>query len=209
MNWENITLKQFYEIQSILSVTDDWTYLNLIDCVYGVNSQNLPINELKKYDISFIKDEIPEAKLQKYYTLNGTKYNSNCDLTKVTVAQFIDYQNYIKEDEVRLEKLLSVFFLPEGHKDYNTGYDIIKVQEDLLDLPIDVAQSIGFFFGRQLRVFFRVFRYYLIKEVKTLKMEKTKKKELIQNIKKMDLWGLVSYLSSLNTVRLRTKQYHQ
>ena len=92
---------------------------------------------------------------------------------------------------------------------YDIGYDIIKVQEDLLDLPIDVAQSIGFFFGRQLRVFFRVFRYYLIKEVKTLKMEKTKKKELIQNIKKMDLWGLVSYLSSLNTVRLQMKQYHQ
>lgn len=209
MKWENITLKQFYEIQSILSVTDDWTALNLIDTIYKVDCQAMPIHELKKYDISFIKDEIPEVKLKKYYTLNGTKYNSNCDITRVSVAQFIDYQNYLKEDEVRLEKLLSVFFMPDGCKDYNTGYDIIKVQEDLMDLPIPVAQSIGFFFGRQLRVFFRVFRYYLIKEVKTLKMEKNKKKELIQNIKKMDLWGLVSCLSSLNTARLQTKQYQR
>lgn len=206
MKWENITLKQFYEIKDILSVEDDWTYLNLIDCVYGVNSQNLPINDLKKYDISFIKDEIPEVKLKKHYTLNGTKYNSNCDITRVSVAQFIDYQNYLKEDEVRLEKLLSVFFMPDGYKDYNTGYDIIKVQEDLLELPIPVAQSIGFFLGRQLRVFFRIFRYYLIKQVKKLKMEKAKKKELIADIKKMDFWALVSSLSYLNTVKLQMKQ---
>lgn len=206
MNWNDITLKQFYDIREILSVEDDWTYLNLIDCIYGVNSQNLPINELKKYDISFIKDEIPDVKLKKHYTLNGTKYNSNCDITRVSVAQFIDYQNYLKEDEVRLEKLLSVFFMPDGCKDYNTGYDIIKVQEDLMELPIPVAQSIGFFLGRQFKLLFLIFRYYLIKQVKKLKMEKAKKKELIADIKKMDLWGLASSLSSLNIVKSRMKQ---
>ena len=96
--------------------------------------------------------------------------------------------------------------MPDGCKDYNTGYDIIKVQEDLLELPIPVAKSIGFFLGRQLRVFFRIFRYCLIKQVKKLKMEKTKKKELIADIKKMDLWGLASSLSSLNIVKSRMKQ---
>ena len=206
MTWNDITLKQFYDIREILSVEDDWTALNLIDCVYKVDCQAMPIHELKKYDISFIKDEIPEVKLKKQYTLNGTKYNSNCDITRVSVAQFIDYQNYLKEDEVRLEKLLSVFFMPDGYKDYNTGYDIIKVQEDLLELPIPVAQSIGFFLGRQLRVFFRIFRYCLIKQVKKLKIEKAKKKELIANIKKMDFWALVSSLSYLNTVKLQMKQ---
>ena len=168
MTWNDINLKQFYDIREILSVEDDWTALNLIDCIYKVDCQAMPIHELKKFDISFIKDEIPDVKLNKYYTLNGTKYNSNCDITRVSVAQFIDYQNYLKEDEVRLEKLLSVFFMPDGCKDYNTGYDIIKVQEDLMDLPIPVAQSIGFFLGRQLRVFFRIFRYCLIKQVKKL-----------------------------------------
>lgn len=206
MKWSDITLKQFYEIKDILSVEDDWTYLNLIDCIYNVDCQNLPINELKKFDISFIKEPIPEVKLQKTYTINGTTYNSNCDITKVTVAQFIDYQNYLKEDEVRLEKLLSVFFMPEGSKDYNTGYDIIKVQEDLLLLPIDVAQSIGFFFGKQFRIFFYLFRYCLKKQVKKLKMDKQKKKELLENLKKMDLWGLVSSLTYLNTVKSQMKQ---
>lgn len=206
MTWKDITLKQFYQIREILSVEDEWTALNLIDCIYNIDSQSLAINELKKYDISFLNQPIPEAKLQKYYIINGTKYNSNFDLTKVTVAQFIDYQNYLKEDEVKLERLLSVFFMPDGYKDYNSGYDIIKVQEDLLELPIAVAQSIGFFFARQLRVFFWLFRYYLIKQVKKLKMEKAEKKELIKNIKKMDFWGLVSSLTSLNIAKLPTKQ---
>lgn len=206
MKWNDITLKQFYEIKEILSVQDDWTILNLIDCIYNVDCQNLPINELKKYDISFIKEPIPEVKVNKYYTLNGTKYSSNCDITKVTVAQFIDYQNYIKEDEVRLEKLLSVFFMPDGCKDYNTNYDIIKVQDDLLELPIDVAQSIGFFLGKQFKILFILFRYCLQKQVKKLKMDKKKKQELLNNLKKMDLWDLVSSLSYLNTVKSQMKQ---
>ena len=206
MKWNDITLKQFYEIKEILSVQDDWTVLNLIDCIYNVDCQNLPIKELKKFDISFINEPIPEVKVNKYYTLNGTKYSSNCDITKVTVAQFIDYQNYIKEDEVRLEKLLSVFFMPDGCKDYNTNYDIIKVQEDLLQLPIDVAQSIGFFFGKQFKILFILFRYCLQKQVKKLKMDKKKKQELLNNLKKMDLWDLVSSLSFLNTVKSQMKQ---
>lgn len=206
MKWCDVTLKQFYDIQDILTIQDDYTVFNIIDCLYNVDCQAMPINELKKYDISFIKEPIPEVKLKKHYTLNGVKYNSNYDLTKVTVAQFVDYQNYLKEDEVRLEKLLSVFFMPEGYKDYNKDYDIIKVQEDLLQLPIDVAQSIGFFFERQFKIFLILFRYYLTKQVKKLKMEKSKKKELLENLKKMDFWDLVSSLSSLNIARLQMNQ---
>lgn len=206
MTWNDITLKQFYEIQNILSVEDDYTVYNLIDYLYNVDCQSLPISELKKFDISFIKQEMPDVKVKKEYTLNGNVYKSNIDITKVTVAQFIDYQNYIKQPEVRLEDLLSVFFIPKGCKYYNKDYDIIKVKEDLLELPITVAQSIGFFFGRQFKIFFLLFRYSLIRQVKKLKMEKEKKTELISNLKKMDLWGLVSSLTYLNTVRLQMNQ---
>lgn len=206
MNWNDITLKQFYEIQDILSVEDDYTVFNLIDYLYNVDCQSLPIKELKKYDISFIKEPIPDVKLKKEYTLNGNVYKSNCDITKVTVAQFIDYQNYVKQPQLRLEDLLSVFFMPKGCKDYNKDYDIIKVKEDLLKLPITVANSIGFFFGRQLKIFFLLFRFSLIRQVKKMKMDKQKKIELISNLKKMDLWGLVSSLTYLNTVRLQMKQ---
>lgn len=206
MNWNDITLKQFYEIQNILSTEDEYTLFNLIDYLYNVDCQSLPITQLKQYDISFIKEPIPDVKVEKEYILNGTVYKSNMDTTKVTVAQFVDYQNYIKQPEIKLEDLLSVFFIPKSCKDYNQDYDIIKVKEDLLELPITVAQSIGFFLGRQFKIFFLIFRYCLQKQVKKLKMEKKKKKELLNNLKKMDLWGLVSSLTYLNTVKSQMKQ---
>lgn len=206
MNWNDITLKQFYEIQDILSVEDDYTVFNLIDYLYNVDCQSLPIKELKKYDISFIKEPIPDVKLKNKYTINGTVYKSNYNLTKVTVAQFIDYQNYIKNKPVKYEDILSIFFIPEKFDTYNTNYDIEKVKSDLLELPIDVVHSICFFFGRQLKIFFLLFRFSLIRQVKKMKMDKQKKIELISNLKKMDLWGLVSSLTYLNTVMLQMKQ---
>lgn len=206
MKWSDISLKKFYEIQDILSVEDDYTILNLIDCVYGVDCQSMPINKLKDFDILFIKEPIPEVKLKDKYTINGTVYNSNYNLTKVTVAQFIDYQNYIKNKPVKYEDILSIFFIPENCDTYNTNYDIEKVKSDLLELPIDVVHSICFFFSRQLRIFFKIFQFSLIKQVKKIEKNKQKKKQLINNIKQMDLWGLVSSLTYLNTVKLQTKQ---
>lgn len=208
MNWNDITLRQYYEIQDIISVQDDYTALNLIDCIYKVDSQSLPIHQLKGFNLSFLSNPIPEVKLQKQYTLNGTVYNSNCDITRVTVAQFIDYQNYCKE-KPQLNKLLSVFFLPEGFKDYNTGYDIIKVQDDLLELPITVANSIAFFFGRQFRIFFWLFRRCLIKEVKKMKIQKKEKKELIRSIRNLDLWSLASFPIFLNIAKSQMKPSQQ
>ena len=82
----------------------------------------------------------------------------------------------------------------------------VKVKEDLKQLPITVAHSIGFFFKQQLQIFFWIFRFFLIRQVKKIKMDKQKKKELIDNLKKMDLWALVSSLTFLNTVKLPTNQ---
>lgn len=206
MKWSDISLKKFYEIQDILSVEDDYTILNLIDCVYGVDCQSMPINKLKDFDILFIKEPIPEVKLKNKYTINGSVYNSNYNLTKVTVAQFIDYQNYIKNKPVKYEDILSIFFIPENCDTYNTNYDIEKVKSDLLELPIDVVHSICFFFSRQLRIFFKIFQFSLIKQVKKIEKNKQKKKQLINNIKQMDLWALVSSLTYLSTVKLQTKQ---
>lgn len=208
MKWSDITLAKYYEIQDILSVEDDYTVLNLIDCLYNVDSQSLPVYKLKEFDISFLKTPIPEVSLKKTYTINGTVYKSNCDLTRVSVAQFIDYQNYSKESP-RFENILSIFFLPEGATEYNTGYDINKVKEDLLQLPIDTVRTIAFFFERQLRIFFWLFQRCLIKQAKKLKMEKQQKKELIQNLKQVDFWSLASFPIFLNTVKSRMKQSHQ
>ena len=97
--------------------------------------------------------------------MNGTTYNSSFDLTRVSVAQFIDYQNYAKEKEIRYEKILSVFVIPKGHE-YNDGYSLKEVQEDILNWQFAIVKKISFFFATQLTTFVTLFLYYSKEEMK-------------------------------------------
>lgn len=198
-DWSNITLKDWYEIQNILSVEDEYTTFNLLDYLYGIDSTNMPVVEVYKYTnaLSFLNntEAYKTIQLEDKYTINGTTYVGFLDLTKVTVAQFIDYQNYVKENPIKYEDVLSVFILPEGHT-YNDGYDMGKVKEDILELPFVVVQKVAFFLGKQLQTFVSLFLCYLKMEMKEMKgIDKKKKKLLIDNLDKTNL--LLSELSHL------------
>lgn len=189
--WNDITLAQFKAIKDVLSEEDDYTTFNILDIVYDIDSSNMPISELSNYSIEFLKQNVPNVKLKDKYVLNGTTYCSNFNLTVVKTGQFVDYQNYIKQGAA-LEKLLSVFFTPEGHT-YNDGYDIKQVQDDLLTLDIATVYSAAFFFKTQLSIYTHLFQQSLIHQVKKMKIDKAKKKETISLLKKMDFNSLVSF----------------
>ena len=57
-DWTNITLKDWYEIQDILSVEDEYTTFNLLDYLYGIDSSNMTLAEVSKYSggLSFLND---------------------------------------------------------------------------------------------------------------------------------------------------------
>lgn len=193
--WNDITLAQFKAIKDILSdEQDEYTAFNLLDIVYGIDSANMNISELSKFPIEFLKQNVPNVKLKDKYVLNGTSYCSNFNLTEVKTGQFVDYQNYIKQGAA-FEKLLSVFFTPEGHT-YNDGYDVSKVQQDLLTLDIPTVCSAAFFFKTQLSVYTTLFQRSLIRQVKKMKIDKAKKKETISLLKQMDFNSLVSFTGS-------------
>lgn len=203
-DWSNVTLKQYYKIKEMIEQQDPYTFLNIIDELWGVDSSKLPAMELEKYisKLSFLKSELPTCILKKHYKINNTDYDSNCDLTTMSTAQFIDYQNYLPNQ--RYEQLLSVFFIPSGHS-YNDGYDISKVQEDLLDLPMEVVNAAAFFFKIQLKIYCKVFQRYLIRTMKKNNVAK----EAITQFKKLDLNFLVSYPTYLLTVMQQMKPYQQ
>lgn len=173
-DWSNITLKDFYEIQNIVAVQDDYTIYNLVDYLYGVDSINLPISEVRKYSLSFLNENIDEIKID---TFHDKKYDFDLNLTNISVAQFIDYQNYIKEDVVKYEKILSCFVVPKGHE-YNDGYDIKEVQEDILNWQFAIVKKIGFFFSLQFQTFVKTFLSCLKEEVKGTPKEKEVKEVL-------------------------------
>ena len=125
-DWENITLRDWYKIQELLTVTDEYTMYNILDYLYDIDSVNMPISDLRNYSLAFLNntDQLDNYKVDPDY---DKRYDFSLDLTKISVAQFIDYNNYIKEDPVKFEKILSVFIYPKG-KTYNDGsYNIEDV----------------------------------------------------------------------------------
>ena len=201
MNWNDITLKKYYQIQQLLETPDEYTVINIINCVYDTDIETLPITKLKEYDISFLNNEFEKPEIQKTYTLNGTEYKSNFDLSRISVAQFIDYQNYTKEKPIKFEDVLSVFFLPTSAKEYNTDYDINKVKEDLLELPIPVASSLGFFLTKQLEMFRILFHCYFTVQIQEMKIPKHQKKAILDNLDKMESLNSELFHICLNTAK--------
>ena len=200
IEFSDITLKDWYAIQDILSIEDEYTTFNLLDYLYDIDSSNMTLAEVSKYSgtLSFLNDleKYKDIQLEDKYTINGTTYTGFLDLTKVTVAQFIDYQNYIKETPVKFEKVLSVFIIPEEHT-YNDGYDLQQAQQDMLELPFVVVQKVAFFLTKQLQTFISLFLCYLKGDMKKMKgIDKQKKKLLIDNLDKTNL--LLSELSHLS-----------
>lgn len=195
MEWKDINLKQFYEIQNILSVEDDYTYFNIIDLLFGVDSANMPINEfITNYNgiLEFLNKPIPTIdNLPTTMTINGKEYQTSIDLTSVKTSQFIDYNNYSKEQEPKVEKLLSVFFIPTNHN-YNDGYCLSDVWNDLLTLDMVTINSYAFFFKKLYILFLEISLTCLTLKTQKSKLTKNQKQLIINQINSL---SLESYLT--------------
>lgn len=184
-DWDDITLEKFNKLKEL---GPEPNICDVIDIVYGINSKEIPYTELKKYPVSFLNKECPRRPIKKRYTINGNKYDACFDITKINTAQFVDFRNY-SYNGGGMENVLSVCMIPKGHK-YNDGYDIDKVKEDMLQLPITDAQTIAFFFINQLVVLLQSIQSSLLLELK--ETEDTKK--MAELLDSQDLINLISYL---------------
>lgn len=179
----DIDLKTYNKILELLNDPDEYTTFNLIDLIYNTDCTALSVPDFtKKYkhSLDFLNEPIPNAKLLKHYTINNTEYDSNSDLTKVSAAQFIDFNNYMTGSK-KLEDLLSVFFIPKGHQ-YNDGYDLNKVKQDLLTLDVPTITSFAFFFEIQ----YNILRTTTLQSLKKSLMKTTQNPKISEMIDLLD-----------------------
>lgn len=193
--WKDITLRQFNKIQDLLQEIDEYTTLNIIDVIYGVDSSDMPAMEvMNKYahSLDFLMTTIPtNEKLKETYTINQREYNSNINLTQMTTAQFVDYQNYSKENPVDISKCLSVFIIPKGHT-YNDGYDLKQVQDDIKDLDMVTINTLAFFFKKSYILLLETTLLCLTQDMKKMNIPTQKKEEIMNQLKQIDLASLAS-----------------
>lgn len=193
MDWKDITLKQFLLIQEAIKIEDETERLiRLSEIVFGDSVTNLSLQEYSKKvkELSFLSKEIPTNNLVKKYKVEDREYVVDSLLGNITTAQYLDYTNFAKAND--FSKMLAVFFIPKGHK-YNDGYDMEQVFKDIEELPITIANSIAFFFGRQFLKFMQIFQSSSIKKIKKMDIPKEKKELMIKTLQ--SLQDLESYLT--------------
>ena len=191
MKWNDVQLYQFNKLQEALKIeNDEEKIIQIAEILLGEDVTNLPISEFTKkvQELDFLKEPIPSNVPPKKITVNGRKYYLDCLLGNVSTAQYIDFINHSKTNDVA--KMLSVFVIPENHK-YNDGYDMLEVINDIYNLPITVVNDTAFFFGRQYNAYMKIFQRYSAKQIKKTNLPKDMKKKLIKVMK--DSVDLASY----------------
>lgn len=181
LKWSNITYRTLLDIREAANIEDEnERVFAIMEAVFGEDVLNLPLKDFneKCKELQFLQKEIPNDLHVKDIKVNGREYYFDGLLGKITTAQYIDFQNYQKNNDE--QKSFSVFIIPKGHK-YNDGYDMEQVFNDILDIPVPVLFSASFFFSRQFELFIRIFRHYSIKQMKKLGLPK----EAMENLEKV------------------------
>ena len=198
MNWFNISLNKYIELKDLYldpEITDEDRLFYQIKILFDIDPLKLKPTELHKYinEMKFLGEKVPKVKLKSTYVLGENTYVLKKDLKDFSVAQWLDWNNFLKEgsDIDNYAKLLSVFFFPEGQTEYAEGYDIEQVRQDINNhLSIADATSIASFFLTYQKAL--LIRSLLFTRKKVLKtpMNKEQKKELKRQFRKL-IWQTI------------------
>lgn len=206
MDWNNVTLEKWNELESIykkeypdeiLQTADVLTVLFDIE-----NPMDLSPAEFTKYvnELNFLKTSVPEKKLCNTYTINGTTYNFRGNIMEVAMGQLMDWRDFSTNENLDYAQCLSVFMIPEGHK-YNDGYDMEKTIKDIRSLPIaDVLKLWNFFSSAQI-LFTNTLIDYFKRQLKKTNLPKEQKQEIKEKMKELEELIGTFYLTHSVTVK--------
>ena len=161
-SYDKLPLGVYLDIMALVEDTtleEDDRQLSIIALLTGETEDallKLPILDFRRLaeKSRFLDEQVPRpAAVPKVIRLGGFDLVPTTKVTKITTAQFVDYQTFAKEGHKRLVEQLSCFLIPSGCE-YNEGYDIDTVQSAIRDnLTVTQAQGLAaFFFVRWTRL---------------------------------------------------------
>ena len=194
MNWTDISINQYNNIKDLYldpDLSDEDRLILQINILFGVDALKLKTSELHKYinEMKFLGEKVPKMKIKNEYKLGGNVYTLKKELKDVTVAQWIDWQNFLKDgggDSDNYANLLSIFFFPKGETEYGENYDIEQVRSDINNhLSIAEAMSISSFFLLYRKISLRLFLLYTKKQKLKTPQTKEQKKKVKKEMRKL------------------------
>lgn len=193
-NWQQISINDYMELQEIVNREDAVDVeVGLVALLCGVDEDEigkLPILEYQRLrrEAQFIAS-FPEVhnKAPKIITIGDKKYEVITNMRKLTTAQYIDFQTYLKMGDGidNLPNLLSVFILPKGSKYGDESYDVDKLKNDIKEyLPATTAFEMCGFFQKTFLNSIKNILFYLELKMRKAKTEKEKEvKKALQEIR--------------------------
>lgn len=187
-SWDSLTWREYEQIEQILNTDIPTSYkaVHLVSVLTGLTVEELevlPISEFQKFlpALEFLQTE-PETHTHQFeYTINDREYDFRGKLDEITTAQYIDYRAYMDKEEKDIVEIMSVFLIPKGHE-YNDGYDMEQVRNDINDMCWLDIRACCFFFRIWLASYILIMKSSLVKELK--KQKKTlKTKDEVKTLK--------------------------
>lgn len=133
----------------------------------------------------------------KFKKLKVGKYvcRVDTDMQRFTVGQYFDFTSYWNADRgENLENLLTVFLVPEGKK-YGQDYDVADLKEEITwNLPMTVAQSVCFFFLKELVSSIKVSLIFLDYQIDRMERKASPEAKAELKDKRAQLTALLSSL---------------
>ena len=194
MNWTELSLKKYNEIKDLYldtELSDEDRLIYQIRILFDVDPLKLKTTELHKYvnEMKFLGEKVPKVKLKSTYKLGENTYTLKKDLRDFTVAQWIDWQNFLKDgggDTDNYANLLSIFFFPKDVDEYGDGYDIEEVRRDINNhLSIAEAMSISSFFLLYRKMSLLLFLIFTKRETLKTPLTKEQKKKVKKEMRKL------------------------
>ena len=202
-DWKDVSINLFFEIKKIMDADLEETdrKIKILALLMDETEEEFSgrkIGEVQELaeQLNFMqKDPFIKTNDVKTLFINGAEYELRTKLEDYSVAQYVDFQNYIKDGQNNLARMLSTVIIPFGKK-YNDGYDIEEVIQNIGEnLSIAHANYIMFFFTKKLVSSIKVTQGSLVwlKKMmnwnKKMQMKKMWLKKKIQKLKQTVKFG--------------------
>ena len=157
-NYRNLPVGKYLEIcklsrdESIDALEQQVKTISILTGLSEDEVLALPITQYKEFagKTKFLeKDYDGKLQIAKSYCLNGIELIPVKDITKITTAQYVDFQTFSKEGDMYTVETLSTMLIPKGKK-YNDGYEITDVHKAIREnLSVaDVLSLYAFFLSK-------------------------------------------------------------
>lgn len=152
-SYDKLTIGKYNEVKAIVEsgMNEYDAKLELVAVLADMEVEDVADLNISTFNrllqcTSFLMQEPKERMVATCYKLGQYELDVLMDLTKMTVAQYIDYQTYLEDVDKNLVQMISVFLVPKG-KTYGDGYDMLDLQRVIEgNMSIVDALSLSAFF---------------------------------------------------------------